>query len=144
MEFKDDINYSLNLESAVLGICTLVAGSFGRVYGVLEKDCFYSTGNQVVFETISEMFKNGLPVDLFTVVDQIKRVKGIPVLEGYDTAYFCARLQNHVVNDFHLEYHCHIIKTLWMEREIVKLTHGGVGKLDGNVNQQIQLQGLQH
>ncbi len=138
MEFKDDINYSTNLERAVLGICTLVAGSFGRVYGVLEKDCFYSTGNQVVFETISEMFKNGLPVDLFTVVDQIKRVKGIPVLEGYDTAYFCARLQNHVVNDFHLEYHCHIIKTLWMEREIVKLTHGGVGKLDGNVNQQIR------
>ena len=138
MVFKNDINYSINLESAVLGICTLVAGSFGRVYGVLEKDCFYSTGNQVVFETISEMYKSGLPIDLFTVIDQIKRVKGIEQLEGYDTAYFCTRLQNHVVNDTHLEYHCHIIKTLWMERQVVILTNGGMGKLDGNVSQQIR------
>ena len=68
MEFKKDINYSTNLERAVLGICTLVAGSFGRVYGVLEKECFYSSGNQVVFETISEMFKNGLPIDLLLLL----------------------------------------------------------------------------
>ena len=138
MEIKKDINYSPNIESAVLGLCTLVAGSYGRVYGVLEKNYFYSTGNQIVFETMSEMFKNGIPIDLFTVIDQIKRVKCIYELDGYPVDYFVSRLQNHVVSDTHLEYHCHIIKTLWMEREIVKLTHGGVGKLDGNVNQQIR------
>lgn len=138
MDFKNHINYSLDLERAVLGICTLVAGSFGRVYGVLEKNCFYSTGNQVVFETISEMYKNGIPIDLYTIVDQIKRVKGIEQLEGFDTAFFVFRLQNYVVNDAHLEYHCHIIKTLWMEREVINLTHGGLGKLEGNVNQQVK------
>jgi len=138
MEIKKDINYSINIENAVLGICTLVAGSFGRVYGVLEKNYFYSTGNQVVFETMAEMFKNGLPIDLFTLVDQIKRVKGMGELEGVPTAYFVTRLQNHVVNDTHLEYHCHIIKTLWMEREIINLTHGGLGKLEGAVPQQVK------
>ena len=85
MEFKKDINYSTELENAVLGICTLVAGSFGRVYGVLDKKCFYGTGNQVVFGIISEMYTTGLPIDLFTVIDHIKRVKGIHQLEGFDT-----------------------------------------------------------
>lgn len=138
MEIKKDINYSINIENAVLGICTLVAGSFGRVYGVLEKNYFYSTGNQVVFETMAEMFKNGLPIDIFTLIDQIKRVKGMGELEGVSTDYFVSRLQNHVVNDTHLEYHCHIIKTLWMEREIINLTHGGLGKLEGAVPQQFK------
>ena len=138
MEFKKDINYSTELENAVLGICTLVAGSFGRVYGVLDKKCFYGTGNQVVFATISEMYTTGLPIDLFTVIDQIKRVKGIHQLEGFDTSYFVARLQNSVVNDSHLEYHSHIIKTLWMEREIAILTNGGMGKLEGSVQQQVR------
>jgi len=138
MIFKDDINYSTNIERAVLGICTLVAGSFGRVYGVLEKNCFYHTGNQIVFEVISEMYKAGLPIDLFTVIDQIKRVKGIDQLEGCETAYFVARLQNSVVNDTHLEYHCHIIKTLWMEREIINLTNGSLGRLEGNVSEQVK------
>lgn len=138
MEIKKDINYSPNIESAVLGLCTLVAGSYGRVYGVLEKNYFYSTGNQIVFETMSEMFKNGIPIDLFTVIDQIKRVKCIYELDGYPVDYFVSRLQNHVVSDTHLEYHCHIIKTLWMEREIINLTHGGLGKLEGAVPQQVK------
>ncbi len=138
MIFKDDINYSTNIERAVLGICTLVAGSFGRVYGVLEKNCFYHTGNQIVFEVISEMYKAGLPIDIFTVIDQIKRVKGIDRLDGCETAYFVARLQNSVVNDTHLEYHCHIIKTLWMEREVINLTNGSLGRLEGNVAEQVK------
>lgn len=138
MEIKKDINYSPNIESAVLGLCTLVAGSYGRVYGVLEKNYFYSTGNQIVFETMSEMFKNGIPIDLFTLIDQIKRVKGITELDGSPTDYFVSKLQSYVVNDTHLEYHCHIIKMLWMEREIINLTHGGLGKLEGAVPQQVR------
>tara|TARA_R110000868_G_scaffold177772_2_gene416810 strand:+ start:1439 stop:2848 length:1410 start_codon:yes stop_codon:yes gene_type:complete len=138
MEFKKDINYSTSIERATLGICMLETGIFGRIYGIVEKDCFYHSGHQVVFETMVGMFQNGMNIDLLTVVDQIIRVKGISELEGYNTAYFVTRLTNDVVSSAHLEYHCHILKSMWMEREIMNLTSGGMGKLDGNVSQQVK------
>lgn len=138
MEFKKDIHYSTNFESAILGICMLEAGCFGRAYGILEKDCFYHSGNQVVFDTMKGMFQNGMPIDSFTVIDQIKRVKGVVDLEGYDPDYFVLRLTNHVVNSFHLEIHCQIVKMMWMEREIMSLTSGGTVKFEGNVTVQIK------
>lgn len=138
MEFKNGITYSTDLERAILGICMLEAGSFGRVYGLLEKDCFYHTGHQVVFETMKKMYQNGMMIDILTVTDQIIRVQGLETLENYNTDYFVIRLTNSVVSSAHLEYHSHIVKMMWMEREIMSLTHGGMGKLDGTVAEQVK------
>lgn len=137
MEFKKDVHYSINLEKAILGVCMLEAGAFGRVYGLLEKECFYQTGNQIVFEVLKSMYQNGVNIDSFTVIDQIIRIKGITDIQGYNPDYFILQLTNNVVNSAHLEFHCHIVKVMWMEREIINLTHGGSGKFDGNVSQQI-------
>lgn len=138
MEFKKDIHYSTSIERATLGICILETGTFGRIYGILEKDCFYHSGHQVVFEAMKFMFQNGINIDLFTVIDQIIRLKGISELDGYNTDYFVTRITNEVVSSSHLEYHCQIIKSMWMEREIMNLTNGGMGKLDGSVSQQVR------
>lgn len=138
MEFKKDVHYSSNLERAILGICMLERSAFGRVYGQLEKECFYFTGHQVVFETLKSMYQNGVQIDTFTVIDQLIRLKGIEKLNGDNTDYFVISLTNDVVSSFHLEYHCQIVKTMWMEREIIILTNGGAGKLDGTISQQIK------
>jgi len=138
MEFKKDIHYSTNLERAILGICMLEKGAFGRAYGILETECFYHTGHKLVFETMKSMFQNGMQIDSFTVIDQIVRVKGQTELEGHNTDYFVLRLTNDVVNSFHLEFHINIVKIMWMEREIINLTNGGHGKFDGNINEQIR------
>ena len=138
MEFKKDVNYSTDLEKAILGICMLEAGSFGRVYGFLEKQCFYHTGHQIVFETMTSMFQNGLPIDTFTVVDQLVRVKNIPVINNENADYFVLRLTNSVVGSANMEYHAHVVKIMWMEREIITLTHSGVGALGGNIGEKIR------
>jgi replicative DNA helicase len=139
MEFKNGLNYSIELERAILGICVLLNNGFGRVYSLIEKDCFYNTANQVVFENLAEMYKSGLPIDIFTVADYIRRVKGIEMLDGYTPYYYITKLTNDVVNDTHLEYHCFVVKTMWMEREIVGLTHGSLGKLEGSISQQVKV-----
>ena len=137
MNFQKDKHYSTGIERAILGICMLEAGAFGRVYGLLEKECFYHTGHQLVFETMKAMYQNGMPIDILTVIDQITRIKGVEVIEGYNTDFFVIRLTNDVVSSAHLEYHTQIVKVMWMEREIINLTYGGTGKLEGNVSQQI-------
>jgi replicative DNA helicase len=138
MEFKKGIHYSTELERAVMGLCVLHSNGFGRIYGILEKQAFYHSGHQIVFEALEFMYKNGMPIDIFTVSDYIKRVKQVESIEGHNVEFFVCRLTNDVVNDNHLEYHCYIIKTMWMEREIINLTHGGIGDLGGNVPQKVR------
>lgn len=139
MEIKKGIHYSTELEQAILGICLLERDAFGRIYGLLEVECFYHTGHQEVFSSMKKMFQEGMMLDIFTVSDYIQRIRQIPELEKINIPYFIVRLTNSVVNGVHLEYHCHIVKMMWMEREIINLTNGGVGNLEGNVSQKVKI-----
>lgn len=140
MEFIKDIHYSPDLEAAILGAAMLEQTGFGRTHGVLKSEIFYSDANQVVYNALSELYSAGLPVDLLTVVDRIRRVKKIDLLAGQTPEYYCVRLTNAVVSSAHIEYHSWILKRMWMEREVMRLTSGGV-KLEGDVTEQIiQLQ----
>lgn len=146
--FEKDIHYSIHLESAILGIAMLESGSFGKIYGMVEEDCFYVSGHKIVFSALKEMYSNGVPIDVATVIDYISRVKGVSVIDSYNTAYFVIRITNDVVSSAHMEYHAYIVKTMWMEREIIKLTHSGVNGMSGDVrdkiyNLQKKLQSLQ-
>jgi replicative DNA helicase len=61
-------------------------------------------------------------------------------LAGVNVDYYITRLTHAVVSTAHLEYHSWILKRMWMEREVIRLTNGGAG-LEGDVVQQIiQLQ----
>lgn len=140
MEFEKDIHYSQNFEWAILGICILEANAFGRTYGIIEMETFYYDGSKLVYRALAEMFNNGLPIDIFTVVDYITNKLGQKKIYQEPTPYYVSRLTNSVVSSAHLEYHCHVIKRMWMEREVVKLTYGGT-KLEGEVKEKLfQLQ----
>lgn len=137
MEIKKGIHYSTELEQAILGVCLIEKDGFGRLYGMIEEDCFYHTGHKVVFAAMWEMFQEGMMIDSLTVSDFIHRVRGIETLENYDPLVFCCRLTNSVVSGAHLEYHAHIVKMMWMEREIINLTYGG-NKFQGGAGEKIK------
>lgn len=136
MTFIKDIHYSQSLEQAILGQCLLEKEAFGRIYHQLTKDCFYFAGHQLVFESMQVMFENSQPIDGFTVVDHIARIKQTPKIHNENTDHFVLSLTNHVVSTAHLEYHAYIVKTLWMEREITKLTQSP--KLEGDTHAKIR------
>lgn len=136
MEFKKGIHFSLELENAILGQCLLESGAFSRIYGVLEEEHFYNTANKIVFSSIKKMFQEGIMIDILTVIDFIQRVQKIDIIDNTNVGYYVCRLTNDVVQSTHLEYHVHIVKTMWMERELINLTHGGQ-KINGNVKEKI-------
>ena len=136
MEFKKGLHYSQEIESAVLGACLLEKEAFGRVYGLIEEDYFYFDGMKTVFSALKKMYQEGMMIDILTVSDYIQRIKKIETIENYNVPYFVCVLTNSVVNSTHLEYHCHILKVMWMEREIMRLTLGGNG--GGDVQSQIK------
>lgn len=135
--FEKDIHYSLNIESAVIGICLIEREAFGKIYQAIEAENFYNSFHQKIFFTIKEMYINSIPIDLYTVADQIVRVHGVNNFGGINVPAFLVGMTKYVVNSTHIEYHSWIIKTMWMEREIIKLTSGQT-KLEGNAQNKIK------
>lgn len=137
--YRKHEHFCPDLEAAILGACMLEVTAFGRTYGIIDEDVFYYESTKIVYKTIRDLFSRGLGVDILTVKDWLYQA-GITELNGTTTYYFVCSLTNHVVGTGHLEEHCKILKRMWMEREIIKLTTGGF-KLDGNV--MVQLNQLQ-
>jgi replicative DNA helicase len=140
MEFLKDVHYSPDIEAAVLGICMMEKTAFGRTHGLITHENLYYDGNAMVFRVILDLYHAGLPIDLLTVCDRIRNVNKVNEIGGCNVAYYLVRLTHAVVSAAHLEFHCMILKRMWMERRVMILTSGGV-TLQGDVNSQlIQLQ----
>jgi len=140
MEFQKDIHYSPGLEAAILGASMIEKTAFGRTHGILKKEVFYSDANRVVYQAISDLYSAGYPVDILTVLDRVYKVMGIEHLAGANVDWYLTNLEHAVVSSANIEYHSWIIRRMWMEREVIRLTTGGV-KLEGDVVQKIiQLQ----
>lgn len=126
--FEKNKHYSPDLEAAVLGAIMLENTAFSRVFDMLKAEMFYATENQKIFAAIAEMFSQNLPIDLLTVADFLVRKKGIADFSGTGVGYALSSKTNAVVSTANLEYHSLCLKQMWMEREIVGITHGGVDK----------------
>lgn len=124
--YEKYIHYNHEIESAVIGACLLEKTAFGRIFGIVEAQHFYSEANRIVFETITEMYKWNTPIDLLTVAHQLFNKQRISLLDGAVTPYYLTKTTMHVCSAANLEAHSYILKCLWMEREIIKLTHGGI------------------
>jgi replicative DNA helicase len=138
IQFKKFVHYNVEIEHAVIGICMLERDAFSRMFGLIDDQVFYSDTNRVIFSTMREMYESGLPIDIETVVDYISRVKRIDQLGSDNVHYAVSRTTLYVVSGAHLEYHCHVLKSMWMEREIIKLTQGGID-MDGDVRRKISI-----
>jgi len=121
VEFKELIHYDKNMECAILGACLIEKTAYGRVRGLLGKECFYYTSNEIVYSVLSEMWENNYPIDLLTVTQYIVRNKGINELSKSNVAYYLTKLTNDVVSTAHLEYHALLVRQLYAERELVKI-----------------------
>lgn len=137
MEFLKDIHYSIEFEKAVLGAYLLEKEAFSRTLGIITTDNFYNTFHQQVFDAIDEMYRQHIPIDLLTVYDFILNRKQITELDGYNPAYFLTKLTNDVTSTVNLEYHAFVLKRMWMERELLKLTNGGFKSDSDNVKDKI-------
>jgi replicative DNA helicase len=138
--FQANIHYSEEIETAVIGICLLEKSAFGRTYGLVEEKNFYREANKIIYKAMTQMYKMSLPIDLLTVGDYLFNKENKTHLDSgetaYATPYYLMKTTSYVCSSAHVEYHCHIIKRMWMERELINLTHGGI-KLEGAVGEQV-------
>lgn len=113
--FKANKHYSRDLEAAVIGACLMEPDCYPRLH-IKPEHCYFS-GTKLTLEIIYEMGRQGLQIDLLTVVDYFYRVKKITKVNNLEADYFLSNLTKFVCSSSHLLIHQHILICMARDRE---------------------------
>ncbi len=127
-----DLNFSVippnskEAESAVLGAILMDNYAFETVSGILTPECFYSMANMAVFQAMKSVFDKASPIDLLTVVAELKSTDKLDFVGG---PFYLTRLTDGVISTANVEAHARIIYQNYLAREMIRL--GGEMVKDG-------------
>lgn len=110
---------ALELEEAVLGALMLEKDALTNVIEVLKPDSFYKDAHRMIFEAIVHLFNNSEPVDIKTVVHQLRKNGNLEVAGG---AYYVSELTTKVNSAANIEYHARIISEQSIKRMLIKIS----------------------
>jgi replicative DNA helicase len=106
------------LEEAVLGAVMLVKSTMDTVISLLTPECFYVDAHQRIFRAMLQLHAKSSPVDLLTVVEQLKANEELEMVGG---PYYVTKLTNSVVSTANIDAHMRIVYEKYLQREIIRL-----------------------
>lgn len=109
---------ALDLEEAVLGALMLEKGALNAVVEFLKPEHFYSEAHQEIYRAIIELFKGSEPVDMRTVVNQLRKNAKLELVGG---AYYIAELTSKVSSAANIEYHARVVIELAIKRDLIHI-----------------------
>jgi replicative DNA helicase len=111
------------LEEAILSAVMLEKTAFGIAGNILTSDMFYVRSHELIFTACSELEAERKPIDLLTVVDQLRKDGNLEYCGG--TSYI-ASLSMKSVSSAHLEYHCLVVKERYIARRLIEVCSASV------------------
>ncbi|MBA3829148.1 MAG: replicative DNA helicase [Taibaiella sp.] len=113
------------LEEAVLGAVMLEKDKLAEVLEIIQSDeCFYVDANQKIYAAIRRLFDKGMPVDLLTVTEELRKGNELEIVGG---AYYLTRLTMSVVSSAHVEAHARIVMEKFIQRELIRISGSVIG-----------------
>ena len=107
------------LEEAVLGGLMLEKDAYSIVSDILTPESFYDPVHQMIYAAIQGLALQQKPVDVLTVVEELKR-RG--ELESAGGTVFIAELTEKVASAAHIEYHARIIAQKYLARQLISFS----------------------
>ena len=108
-----------DLEEAVLGAIMLEKSAFDTVIEILKPECFYVESNQRIYRAMQGLQQKNLPIDLLTVVEELKFREELDLVGG---PYYVSKLTNAVVSSANIEAHSRIILQKFIQRELIRIS----------------------
>lgn len=112
--------YNIDLEQSILGFIILDSAQAINQIQFLKEDVFYKNENKLVFKAIQTLLNAGGSVDMFTVINELKRL-GVIEFDGNTVSYYISKLIERPVSLSNIESYCAIIYQKYLERELKKL-----------------------
>ena len=109
---------AVDLEEAILGALMLEKNALTAVVEFLRPDHFYKEQHKEIFTSIVDLFKSSEPVDMRTVVAQLRKNGKLEVVGG---AYYIAELTSKVSSAANIEYHARIIIEMAIKRDLIQI-----------------------
>lgn len=109
---------ALDLEESVLGALMLEKNALTAVIEFLRPEHFYTEQHKEIYQAITDLFKASEPVDMRTVVAQLRKAGKIEVVGG---AYYIAELTSKVSSAANIEYHARIIIEMAIKRNLIEI-----------------------
>lgn len=106
----------IEMEIAVLGAILINYGSIIDVRDKLESEFFYKEAHQHIYSIMCKLFDNSKPIDLLTVVNQLRTEN---LLEFVGGPSYIAKLTTRVASAVNIEYHAKIIKECFIKRNLI-------------------------
>ncbi|MEM9327398.1 MAG: replicative DNA helicase [Bacteroidota bacterium] len=110
---------AVDVEEAVLGALMLERDALSTVIDILKAESFYRDAHKHIYEAIVQLFNNSEPVDIKTVVHQLRKNGTLEVVGG---AYYIAELTTKVNSAANIEYHARIIAEQSIKRELIRIS----------------------
>ncbi len=109
---------ALDLEEAVLGALMLEKNALNAVVEFLKPEHFYDDRHKEIYSAIIDLFKATEPVDMRTVVNQLRKNGKIELIGG---AYYIAELTAKVSSAANIEYHARVIMEMAIKRTLIQV-----------------------
>ena len=113
-----------DLEEAVLGAIMLEKSAFDTIAQILKPECFYVEANQRIYRSMQGLQQKNLPIDLLTVVEELKLREELDLVGG---PYYVSKLTNAVVSSANIEAHSRIILQKFIQRELIRISGEIIG-----------------
>ncbi|HWY37499.1 MAG TPA: replicative DNA helicase, partial [Bacteroidia bacterium] len=103
----------------VLGAMMLEKEALSTVIDILKPEAFYKPSHQSIYRAIVDLFNSSEPIDILTVVNQLKKNGELELAGG---AYYISQLTHRVASSANAEYHARIIVQKYIQRELIRIS----------------------
>ncbi len=110
---------ALEVEEAVLGALLLDRDSLAAVIDSLKPETFYKIEHQKIFAAIHELFGKSMPVDILTVIQELKKRGELDVVGG---PVYITSLTHRVASTANIEFHTRILNQKQIQRELINVS----------------------
>jgi replicative DNA helicase len=109
---------ALDVEEVLLGSMLLDKDAVSAVIESLLPEHFYKEGHQMVYTAMVSLFNTGNPVDIITVVDQLRKDGNLEKAGG---AFAVSELSNRVSSGANASYYAKVVIEKFLQRELIRL-----------------------
>jgi replicative DNA helicase len=108
-----------DMEEAVLGAIMLEKEAVITILDILKPESFYKEANQKIFKAISDLSIKEVPVDLYTVTEELRARQELDSVGG---PVYLTQLTSKVVSAANVDYHARIVAQKYIQRELIRVS----------------------
>lgn len=109
---------ALDLEETVLGALLLEKNALIEIAGTLKPEHFYKEQHQEIYQAILDLFAEGSPVDMRSVVNKLRSNGKLELIGG---AFTIAELTSKVSSAANIVYHSRVIIEMAIKRSLITI-----------------------